>query len=34
MATSAHFGNMFSMAGISLFLLFLPLLLKQVSSPI
>jgi Mg2+-importing ATPase len=30
MATSANFGNMFSMAGISLFLNFLPLLPKQV----
>ncbi|MGE5195852.1 MAG: cation transporting ATPase C-terminal domain-containing protein, partial [Anaerolineae bacterium] len=30
MATSANFGNMFSMAGISLFLSFLPLLPKQV----
>ncbi|MDE3045626.1 MAG: magnesium-translocating P-type ATPase [Verrucomicrobiota bacterium] len=30
MATSANFGNMFSMAGISLFLPFLPLLPKQV----
>ncbi|MDE1844232.1 MAG: magnesium-translocating P-type ATPase [Thaumarchaeota archaeon] len=30
MATSANFGNMFSMAGISLFLSFLPLLPKQI----
>ena len=30
MATSANFGNMFSMAGASLFLKFLPLLPKQV----
>jgi Mg2+-importing ATPase len=30
MATSANFGNMFSMAGASLFLPFLPLLPKQV----
>jgi Mg2+-importing ATPase len=30
MATSANFGNMFSMAGASLFLTFLPLLPKQV----
>jgi Mg2+-importing ATPase len=30
MATSANFGNMFSMAGVSLFLSFLPLLPKQV----
>jgi Mg2+-importing ATPase len=30
MATSANFGNMFSMAGTSLFLTFLPLLPKQV----
>lgn len=30
MATSAYFGNMFSMAGASLFLYFLPLLPKQV----
>ncbi len=30
MATSANFGNMFSMAGLSLFLKFLPLLPKQV----
>ncbi|HTQ63177.1 MAG TPA: magnesium-translocating P-type ATPase [Puia sp.] len=30
MATSANFGNMFSMAGSSLFLSFLPLLPKQV----
>jgi P-type Mg2+ transporter len=30
MATSANFGNMFSMAGASLFLSFLPLLPKQV----
>lgn len=30
MATSANFGNMFSMAGVSLFLKFLPLLPKQV----
>jgi P-type Mg2+ transporter len=30
MATSANFGNMFSMAGDSLFLTFLPLLPKQV----
>lgn len=30
MATSANFGNMFSMAGVSLFLPFLPLLPKQV----
>ncbi len=30
MATSANFGNMFSMAGLSLFLPFLPLLPKQV----
>ena len=30
MATSANFGNMFSMAGISLFLPFLPLLPKQI----
>jgi len=30
MATSANFGNMFSMAGTSLFLSFLPLLPKQV----
>lgn len=30
MATSANFGNMFSMAGASLFLPFLPLLAKQV----
>ena len=29
MATSANFGNMFSMAGVSLFLPFLPLLPKQ-----
>jgi Mg2+-importing ATPase len=29
-ATSANFGNMFSMAGVSLFLPFLPLLPKQV----
>jgi Mg2+-importing ATPase len=30
MATSANFGNMFSMAGISLFISFLPLLPKQI----
>ena len=30
MATSANFGNMFSMAGISLFVPFLPLLPKQI----
>jgi len=30
MATSANFGNMFSMAGLSLFLPFLPLLPKQI----
>jgi len=30
MATSANFGNMFSMAGVSVFLTFLPLLPKQV----
>ncbi len=30
MATSANFGNMFSMAGVSLFLSFLPMLPKQV----
>jgi len=30
MATSANFGNMFSMAGISLFLSFLPLLPSQI----
>lgn len=30
MATSANFGNMFSMAGASLFLNFLPLLPKQI----
>lgn len=30
MATSANFGNMFSMAGVSLFLAFLPLLPKQI----
>jgi Mg2+-importing ATPase len=30
MATSANFGNMFSMVGASLFLPFLPLLPKQV----
>jgi Mg2+-importing ATPase len=30
MAVSANFGNMFSMAGASLFLPFLPLLPKQV----
>src|SRR6266704_1086638 len=30
MATSANFGNMFSMAGSSLFLTFLPLLPKQI----
>jgi len=30
MATSANFGNMFSMAGISLFLPFLPLLPSQI----
>lgn len=30
MATSANFGNMFSMAGASMFLSFLPLLPKQV----
>ena len=30
MATSANFGNMFSMAGASLFLSFLPLLPKQI----
>ena len=30
MATSANFGNMFSMAGVSLFIPFLPLLPKQV----
>jgi Mg2+-importing ATPase len=30
MATSANFGNMFSMAGVSLFLPFLPLLPKQI----
>src|SRR5512143_943843 len=30
MATSAHFGNMFSMAGVSLWLPFLPLLPKQI----
>ena len=29
-ATSANFGNMFSMAGASLFLPFLPLLPKQI----
>jgi Mg2+-importing ATPase len=29
-ATSANFGNMFSMAGVSLFLSFLPLLPKQI----
>ena len=30
MATSANFGNMFSMAGASLFLSFLPMLPKQI----
>src|SRR4030042_1961975 len=30
MASSANFGNMFSMAGSSLFLSFLPLLPKQI----
>ncbi len=30
MATSANFGNMFSMAGVSAFLTFLPLLPKQI----
>ena len=30
MATSANFGNMFGMAGASLFLPFLPLLPKQI----
>lgn len=30
MATSANFGNMFSMAGVSFFLSFLPLLPKQI----
>jgi Mg2+-importing ATPase len=30
MATSANFGNMFSMAGVSLFLPFLPMLPKQI----
>ncbi len=30
MATSSNFGNMFSMAGVSLFLPFLPLLPKQI----
>jgi Mg2+-importing ATPase len=30
MASSANFGNMFSMAGASLFLPFLPLLPKQI----
>ncbi len=30
MATSANFGNMFSMAGVSLFISFLPLLPKQI----
>ena len=30
MATSGNFGNMFSMAGVSLFLPFLPLLPKQI----
>ncbi len=30
MATSANFGNMFSMAGASIFLFFLPLLPKQI----
>ncbi len=30
MATSANFGNMFSMAGVSVFLSFLPLLPKQI----
>jgi Mg2+-importing ATPase len=30
MATSANFGNMFSMAGASIFLTFLPLLPKQI----
>ena len=30
MATSANFGNMFSVAGASLFLPFLPLLPKQI----
>jgi len=30
MATSANFGNMFSMAGSSLFLRFLPMLPKQI----
>jgi Mg2+-importing ATPase len=30
MATSANFGNMFSMAGASLFLSFLPLLPSQI----
>jgi Mg2+-importing ATPase len=30
MATSANFGNMFSMAGVSLFLSFLPMLPKQI----
>ena len=30
MATSANFGNMFSMAGASIFLSFLPLLPKQI----
>jgi Mg2+-importing ATPase len=33
MATSANFGNMFSMAGASLFLPFLPLLPTQILSP-
>jgi len=30
MATSANFGNMFSMAGVSMFIQFLPLLPKQI----
>src|SRR6185369_7696664 len=30
MATSANFGNMFSMAGVSLLISFLPLLPKQI----
>jgi Mg2+-importing ATPase len=30
MATSANFGNMFSMAGVSMFLSFLPMLPKQI----
>jgi len=34
MATSANFGNMFSMAGVSLFLPFLPLLPDRSCSPI